>query len=161
MTCMVRSSWWPGSDTFSGSAAHRMTSASRLGRSAATAAAARASKSSVIQLSRRTRPLGSSSIFREANSIRCRGVTWNGDLLSFFLLLVLPEKFLGHLLKGARIVVVYCMYRYRQKPILPTRVAEPEPEQESEPIGTVFIWGPRHRNRNRIQNTVPVPGTRK
>ncbi len=38
---------------------------------------------------------------------------------------------------------------------LTSRVAEPEP------VGTVFIWRPRHRNRNRIRNTVPVPGTRK
>jgi hypothetical protein len=30
-----------------------------------------------------------------------------------------------------------------------------EPELEPEPVGTVFIWG--LRNRNRIQNTVPVP----
>ncbi len=39
--------------------------------------------------------------------------------------------------------------------ILVGRVAEPEPE----PIGTVFIWG--LRNRNRIRNTVPVPDTMK
>jgi hypothetical protein len=36
-----------------------------------------------------------------------------------------------------------------------TRVAEPEPELE--PVGTVFIWGLQHWNRNRIRNTVPVP----
>jgi hypothetical protein len=41
------------------------------------------------------------------------------------------------------------------------RVAEPEPEPEPEPVGTVFIWGIWNRNRNRIRNTVPVPGTRK
>jgi hypothetical protein len=38
-----------------------------------------------------------------------------------------------------------------------SRVAEPEPEPE--PVGTVFIWGLRHRNR--IRNTAPVPGTKK
>jgi hypothetical protein len=32
-------------------------------------------------------------------------------------------------------------------------------ELEMQPVGTVFTWG--LQNRNRIRNTVPVPGTRK
>ncbi len=28
------------------------------------------------------------------------------------------------------------------------------------PVGTVFTWGLRDRNRNRLRNTIPVPGAR-
>jgi hypothetical protein len=47
-------------------------------------------------------------------------------------------------------------YRSRYNSVVSNRVAEPEPE----PVGTVFIWGLQHRNRNRIRNTVPVPDIR-
>ena len=52
-----------------------MTMASKLGLRAVIAAAAEGSMLRVIQLSRRTLPLGSSSTFLEAKRSRCNGVT--------------------------------------------------------------------------------------
>jgi hypothetical protein len=83
-----------------------------------------------------------------------------------FKFLTLFEKLMCATARRRYVLSIYCTAgcRYVSKKsfnamyhAVASRVAEPEPE----PVGTVFIWGLRHRNRNRIRNTVPVPGTRK